>query len=133
VLRESDFLVIACPLAEDTRGLIGRERLALMKPSAVLVNVGRGPVVDEVALYDALARRRIAGAVLDVWYRYATLETPDVRPSHLPFHELDNVVMTPHCSGWTEGLIPRRFAVIIDNVERLRDGRPLRNPVHPAV
>jgi phosphoglycerate dehydrogenase-like enzyme len=131
VLRQSDFVVVACPLAEDTRGLIGGERLALMRPSAVLINVGRGPVIDEEALYDALARRRIARAVLDVWYRYATPEAPDLRPSRLPFHELDNVVMTPHCSGWTEGLIPRRFSVIVDNVERLRDGRTLRNQVRP--
>jgi phosphoglycerate dehydrogenase-like enzyme len=55
-----------------------------------------------------------------------------VRPSRHPFHELDNVIMTPHCSGWTEGLMERRFAVIADNIERLRDGRPLVNQVHPA-
>ena len=57
---------------------------------------------------------------------------PGVRPSRHPFHELDNVVMTPHCSGWTEGLMERRFAVIADNVERLQGGRPLINQVHPA-
>ncbi|MGH6942917.1 MAG: 2-hydroxyacid dehydrogenase [Geminicoccaceae bacterium] len=132
LLRASDFVVVACPLGEETRGLIGRERLALMRPDAVLINVARGPVVDEDALYEALRQRRIAGAVLDVWYRYARPGAPGLRPSRHPFHELDNVVMTPHCSGWTEGLIPRRFAVVADNIERLLDGRTLRNQVWPA-
>jgi phosphoglycerate dehydrogenase-like enzyme len=132
LLEAADFVVIACPLNDATRGLIGPSEFAHMKPEAVLINVARGPIVDEDALYDALKNRTIRGAVLDVWYRYPEPGETAVRPSRHPFHHLDNVVMTPHCSGWTEGLMARRFAVIIDNIERLRQGRPLMNQVHPA-
>jgi len=132
LLEASDFVVVACPLSEATRGMIGKAQLAQMKPDAVLINVARGPIVDEDALYEALAQRRIGGAVLDTWYRYPGPDDPNARPSRLPFHELDNVVMTPHCSGWTEGMMERRFAVIADNIERLQAGRPLLNQVHPS-
>jgi phosphoglycerate dehydrogenase-like enzyme len=131
LLEASDFVVVACPLSEATRGMIGKPQLARMKPDAVLINVARGPIVDEDALYEALAQRRIGGAVLDTWYRYPGPDDPHARPSRHAFHELDNVVMTPHCSGWTEGLMARRFAVIADNIERLRGDRPLLNQVHP--
>ena len=102
-----------------------------MKPGAVLINVARGALIDEQALFEALRERRIGGAALDTWYRYPSPEEPAVRPAERPFHELDNVVMTPHCSGWTEGLMARRFALIGDNLERLAAGRPLLNQVHP--
>ena len=131
LLAASDFVVVACPLSEATRGMIGSAEFARMKPGAVLINVARGPIVDEDALYRALSTRSIRGAVLDTWYRYPDPGDPTVRPSRHPFHELDNVVMTPHCSGWTEGLMERRFAVIADNIERLSDGRALLNQVHP--
>ena len=76
LLEAADFVVIACPLNEATRGLIGRSEFAHMKPEAVLINVARGPIVDEDALYEALANRTIRGAVLDVWYRYPEPGTP---------------------------------------------------------
>jgi phosphoglycerate dehydrogenase-like enzyme len=132
LLEASDFVVVACPLNDTTRSMIGPAEFARMRPEAVLINVARGPIVDEDALYQALLTRTIRGAVLDTWYRYPGPGDPDAPPSRHPFHELDNVVMTPHCSGWTEGLMERRFAVIADNIERLRDGRPLLNQVHPA-
>ena len=131
LLEAADFIVVACPLNEATRGMIGPAQFAEMRPEAVLINVARGPIVDENALYQALLTRTIRGAVLDTWYRYPGPGDPDAPPSRHPFHELDNVVMTPHCSGWTEGLMERRFAVIADNIERLRDGRALVNQVHP--
>ena len=131
LLEASDFVVVACPLNEATRGMIGQAELAHMKPDAVLINVARGPIVDEDALYRALSTRAIRGAVLDTWYRYPGPGDSGVQPSRHPFHELDKVVMTPHCSGWTEGLMERRFAVIADNIERLCDGRALLNQIHP--
>ena len=70
VLRRADYVVVAMPATADTRGTIGSRELALMKPIAFLINVARAEIVDEVALYDALAKRAIAGAALDVWYRY---------------------------------------------------------------
>ena len=130
-LGTADFVLVACPLSDRTRGLIGAAQLARMKPGAVLINVARGALVEEQALFDALRARRLGGAVLDTWYRYPSAAEPAARPASLPFHELDNVVMTPHCSGWTEGLMPRRFALIADNLERLQSGRPLLNQVHP--
>ena len=131
LLEASDFVVVACPLTAATQGLIGAAELARMRPDAVLINVARGPIVDEDALFAALRERRVGGAVLDTWYRYPSGGEPSVRPSRHPFHELANVVMTPHCSGWTEGLMTRRFAVIIGNLERLVAGQPLLNQVHP--
>jgi phosphoglycerate dehydrogenase-like enzyme len=131
LLASADFVLVACPLSKATRQLIGAAQLGRMRPGAVLINVARGAIVDEEALFEALRERRIGGAVLDTWYRYPSPAEPAVRPAGLPFHELDNVVMTPHCSGWTEGLLPRRFALIGDNLERLAAGRPLLNQVHP--
>ncbi|MGI9450567.1 MAG: 2-hydroxyacid dehydrogenase [Geminicoccaceae bacterium] len=128
----SDFILVACPLNAETRGLLGKRYIKAMKPSAVLINVARGPVVDEDVLYEALRSNKIGGAALDTWYHYPTAENQNVKPSKHPFETLDNVIMTPHCSGWTEGLIARRFAVIIDNIDRLADGRDLVNQVYPA-
>ena len=93
VLARADYLAITMPLTPETRGLLGARELALMKPSAVLVNPARAEIVDEDALYEALAARRIGGAALDVWYRYPSKPgaTP---PAHRPFHELSNVLMT---------------------------------------
>jgi phosphoglycerate dehydrogenase-like enzyme len=131
LLEASDFVVIACPLTAATQGLIGKAELARMRKDAVLINVARGPIVDEDALFTALRERTIGGAVLDTWYRYPGGGELSTRPSRHPFHELENVVMTPHCSGWTEGLMERRFAVIADNLERLAAGQPLVNQVDP--
>ena len=132
LLPEADFIAVCCPLSEETRGILGAAQFARMKPGAVVLNVGRGPVIDEDALWDALSKRRIAGAMIDTWYRYPEADNADVRPSKHPFHELDNIVMTPHLSGWSDGTQQRRWNVMIDNIERLLDGRPLRNVVKPA-
>jgi phosphoglycerate dehydrogenase-like enzyme len=102
LLKESDFVVLACSLNAHTRGLIGKDQFACMKSSAVLINVARGHVAEEQALYEALRGRTIRGATLDVWYNYPTPGGAPVMPSTHPFHELDNCVMTPHASGWTE-------------------------------
>lgn len=131
LLAHADTVLVACPLNDATRGLIGRAQLARMKRSAVLINVARGPIVQQQALYEALRDGVIGGAILDTWYRYPSPAEPAVVPADHPFHELPNVVMTPHLSGWTEGIMRRRFGVIIDNLERLEDGRPLRHQVHP--
>jgi phosphoglycerate dehydrogenase-like enzyme len=79
----------------------------MMKPTAVLINVARAEIVDEEALYRALAEKRLAGAARDVWYRYPTDAGPTL-PGRRPFHELANVLMTPHVSGWTEGMLEAR-------------------------
>lgn len=121
VLERADYLAITLALTPETRGLIGARELARMKPAAVLINVARGEVVDEDALYEALHRRAIAGAALDVWYRYPADAAP-VHPGHRPFHELPNVLMTPHVSGWTEGMMDARAGVIAENIHRTERG-----------
>jgi phosphoglycerate dehydrogenase-like enzyme len=131
LLRRSDHLAIALPLVPDTRGLIGEKQLALLKPSAILVNVARAQILDEDALYEALRARRIAGAALDVWYRYPAGPDPTF-PSRRPFHELPNVLMTPHVSGWTDGMLEARAALIADNIGRVARGECPRNRIVPA-
>jgi phosphoglycerate dehydrogenase-like enzyme len=122
-----DAVVITLPLTEDTRGLIGPRALAAMQPHAVLINVGRGPVVQEQALFDALRSRQIGGAVIDTWYQYPGSGNTKAAPSQLDFASLDNVLMTPHMSGWTHGTISRRQQTLAENIRRLADGRPLIN------
>ena len=133
LLRESDFVVIACPLTPTSRGMIGAEQLRLMKPTAYLINPSRGPIIDEAALYDTLKNRRIAGAALDAWWQYPPDITPTARGSTLPFHELENVTLTPHFSAWTEQMITRRYRRIAENLDRLYRGEPLERVVYHAV
>lgn len=124
-----DVVTLCLGLTPQTRGLIDARRLSLMKPEALLINVGRGPIVDEDALFAALRDRTIGGAALDTWYRYPTRGKPDVLPSRHPFHELPNVIMTPHCSAWTEGMARRRGADAARNIDRFVRGETLRNIV----
>lgn len=117
---EADVVVVTVPHSEQ---------FGVMKPDALLVNVARGPVVDEDALYTALAKRRIGGAALDVWWRYPDT-TGQGKPSTAPFADLPNLLMTPHISGVTEETFRRRAADIAGNINHLTDGHPLHNTVH---
>ena len=128
----ADFFVVSLPMNSETASIVGAKSFASMRASAVVMNVGRGPTIDERALYEALKERRIAGAIIDTWYRYPSADQPNVLPSALPFHELPNVVMTPHMSGWTCGTIRRRQLTIADNIGRRAEGRPCINVVRPA-
>ena len=95
----SDNVVVSLPLTESTQGIANAAALKSMRADAVIVNVGRGPVIDEVALYDALKTRRIGGAIIDTWYSYPSQAKRTCLPSTLPFHELTNLIMPPHMSG----------------------------------
>jgi phosphoglycerate dehydrogenase-like enzyme len=128
LLEGSDFLVVCCPLSTETRGLIGAAELARMRPAASLINVARGEVVDETALYEALRDRRIRSAAIDVWYQYPKDGAPRM-PSRFPFEKLDNVILTPHCSAWTERVVALRFRDIATNIDRLVAGEALVNLV----
>lgn len=128
-----DFLVASLPLTEETRGLLDASALSALPRHAVVVNVGRGPTIDEAAFYAALRDGRLAGAVIDTWYAYPGPGETGTMPSALPFHALPNVVMTPHMAGWTPGLMRRRLETIAGNIERLLAGRPLVNEVRAAV
>jgi phosphoglycerate dehydrogenase-like enzyme len=129
VIHDADFLLVATPLRAETRGLIGEVELAAMKPTAYVINPARGPILDEGALYRALRDRRIAGAALDTWWTYPRRDDDTPRPATYPFWELDNVLMTPHHSGATEGTARRRAAVLAENLDRLYRGEPLMNVV----
>ena len=114
------------PETAQTKNLFSKTVIKQIKKGAILLNYARGEVVDEDALYDALHRRVIAGAALDVWYRYPSGEEP-THPGHRPFHELPNVLMTPHVSGWTEGMLAARARLIADNIRRISRGEPPEN------
>ena len=132
LLAQSDFLVLSLPLESSTNGLIGREQFNKMKPNTFLINVARGALIDETALFEACRDRRIGGAAIDTWYRYPDPGQDECDPSHLPFRDLDNVIMTPHGSGWTQALLPRRCRLIAKNLDRLARGEPLVNVVRSA-
>lgn len=124
LLEESDFVLVTVPGGPATAGLIGEKQFSLMKRDAVLINVARGTVVDQRALYAALLERRIGGAVIDTWYRYpAPGETG--APAELPFGDLDNILMSPHAAGWTEEQEVRRIAAVTENLARFATDRPL--------
>ena len=115
----ADFVVVAIPAASGTIDLIGASEFELMKPSAFIINVGRGAVINEVALYQALQTKMIAGAGLDLWYQYPAMDE-DRQPARLPFHALDNVIMTPHKP--TAETMAYRWKAIADNVARFSRG-----------
>ncbi len=127
LVASSDYLVLTCALNDETRGLIGTEEFALMRDDATLVNVARGGVADEDALFAALKNKTIRGAILDVWYVYPkgyppNPETGGGAPSKHDFASLDNVIMTPHCSANTEGSDIRRYLGIATNLDLVATG-----------
>jgi phosphoglycerate dehydrogenase-like enzyme len=133
LLAVSDYVVVSCPLSTATHGMIGEEQFGMMKPNAYLVNVSRGRIIQERALYEALRDKRIAGAAIDVWYRYPEAGSPGpCSPSAYPFYELDNVIMTPHISCCTEETAEARWRDIAFNIDQLDVGGPLRNEVRHA-
>ena len=131
VLTQADFVLLALPLDQGTKSIIDAKRLARMKSDGVIINVARGALIDEEALFLACRERRIGGAIIDTWYRYPKPDDPRGDPSAFPFRDLDNVIMTPHASAWSDGLLPRRNRIIAENLDRLASGEPLLNVVHP--
>ena len=131
-MASADAVVVSLPLTDSTRSLVNREALNAMRANAVLINVGRGPVVDEQALYEVLKARQIGGAVIDTWYQYPTPTQAECAPSQYDFASLDNVLMTPHMSGWTQGTVRRRQETLADNITRLSQGRALINVLKAA-
>jgi phosphoglycerate dehydrogenase-like enzyme len=119
MLKQSDYVVLAAPLIAATQGLINAERLAAMKSEACLINVGRGPQVDESALITALRTRRIAGAALDVFER-------EPLPAESPLWNVDNLLITPHTAGLTEELWHRHYELFSDNLRHYLARQPLR-------
>jgi phosphoglycerate dehydrogenase-like enzyme len=119
LLRQSDYVVVAAPLIGATQGLMNAARLSAMKPSAYLINVGRGPQVDDTALVEALRKRQITGAALDVFER-------EPLPPESPLWAAENLLITPHTAGLTEKLWHRHYELFSDNLRRYLAGNPLR-------
>lgn len=126
LMVQSDFVVVTCLLNEETRHLINARQLGYMKPSAYLINVARGPVVDEKALYEALSEKRIAGAGLDVFEEEPT-------PAHNPILQLDNVIVSPHALCWTDELFANIARTAIGAVLAVHAGKKPQFVVDPAV
>lgn len=123
ILRESDYVVLAAALTDDTRALLGPSQLALMRPTAWLINIARGAQIDELALIDALKSDRLAGACLDVFAK-------EPLPADSPLWDMPNVHIAPHnSSGWSEGLRARQKALFLDNLKRFVDGETLEGVV----
>ncbi len=126
LMKRADFVSIHCPLTDQTRGLIGQKELALMKPTAYLINTARGPIVDEAALYQALKHNRIAGAAIDCF------ATEPVTAPH-PFAELDNVLLAPHSIAWTDELFRDIGRAVCQGMVALSLGRKPRGVVNTEV
>jgi phosphoglycerate dehydrogenase-like enzyme len=122
VLARSDYVVLSAPLTPETRGFIGEAELRAMKPDAILINVGRGPLVDEAALIAALREKRIGGAALDVFDH-------EPLPAGHPYFALDNLLLSAHSADHTPDWQQRAMQLFLDNFERYRQGEPLRNVV----
>jgi phosphoglycerate dehydrogenase-like enzyme len=125
VLPMADFVVLSLPLTHQSLGMIGEKQLHLMKPAAILVNISRGPIIQEGKLVQALQEGWIAGAGLD------TFEKEPLAPES-PLWSLDNVVLTPHSAGVTPDHFERGLAIFMDNLKRYRTGQPLTNVVDKA-
>jgi phosphoglycerate dehydrogenase-like enzyme len=125
LLSESDYVVLAVPLTEESRHLIGEAELSAMKRSAVIVNIARGAVIDQAALIRAVKNGVIGGAALDV-------TDPEPLPPESELWTLDNIMITPHISGGTPRYMDRAIELFCDNLRRYLAGEPLRNVVDPA-
>jgi phosphoglycerate dehydrogenase-like enzyme len=121
-LGRCDFVVLSAPLTAETYHIIDTAALAAMKPTAYLVNIARGNLVDEPALIEALRQNRLAGAALDVFAR-------EPLPDDSPLWQLDNVILTPHIAGITPNYERRAAAIFADNIRRFVAGQPLKNKV----
>jgi len=122
MISRCDYVVVAAPLTSETRGMIGEPEFVAMKPTAVVINVGRGPVIDEAALAGALSNGRIKGAALDVFDH-------EPLPQGHPFYKLENVLLSPHCADHTLDWLDNAMRFFIEQFERRRKGKPLLNVV----
>jgi phosphoglycerate dehydrogenase-like enzyme len=126
LMGRSDYVVVAAPLTPGTRGLVGAAAIAAMKPTGVLINVGRGAVVDEAALIGALHNREIRGAALDVFDQ-------EPLPAGHPFYAMENLLLSPHCADHTPTWIDDAMHFFVRNLEHFERGEPLENVVEKTL
>ncbi len=131
LLPAADVLLVALPLTEETEGLIGEAELDLMPAGGILVNIGRGPVVQQEALYNALKSGHLRAAGSDVWYNYpkSTRDSKNTPPADYPFGELDNFVLSPHRGGMVEEVDDQRAEALARLLNAANRGHPIPNKV----
>lgn len=122
MVAQCDYLVVTAPLTPETRGMIGAREFAAMKRDAVVINIGRGPVIDEPAMIQALTENRIRGAALDVF-------TTEPLPAGHPFYRMENVLLSPHSADHTEQWLTRAMQFFLDQFDRFSEGGVLMNVV----
>ncbi len=129
LVSSADFVILALPLTSRTKGLVNAEFFSFMRPSSILVNVSRGPIIDEAALYDALVNHKIKAAAIDVWWEYpSAAEVTSTPPSQrFPFHELDNIIVTPHRAAYSENTLMDQVDFIVENIRRFATGSSPHN------
>lgn len=118
LVARSDYVVLSAPITPATKGMISCDQLARMKPDGCLINVGRGPLIDEAALFQALSGEKIGGAALDVFDK-------EPLPSDSPLWDLDNLLITPHTAGMSDKMWERHYALFSENLSRYLSGQPL--------
>ncbi|MBN2770556.1 MAG: hypothetical protein JXR90_07665 [Spirochaetes bacterium] len=128
-LKIADIVFVTVPFTEKTKDLINETKISLLKPSSYLINISRGSIVNEKALFEALKNKIIAGAGIDVWYNYPKDSNPTHPSSNYPFYELPNIVMSPHRAGFIKGELPH-LDDATENIIRLHQGRELINKIN---
>ncbi|MBD3405829.1 MAG: hypothetical protein GF411_06830 [Candidatus Lokiarchaeota archaeon] len=128
-LEEADFVILSLPLTKETRNLVDTDFISKMKSSSILINISRGGIVDESALYKALDSGAIFGAGIDVWWEYPSKRGGTAYPSNTPFHELDSVVMSPHRAAYSENIQEDQIRFVAENVLRFIKGESPHNIV----
>ena len=131
LLPNTDILILAVPLTQETESLIGEEELSLLPDLAILVNISRGIVVDQEALYEALKERRLFAAGMDVWYNYPAdrQSRSETFPGDFPFHKLDNLVFSPHRAGLVRETETLRMRALADLLNAAARNQQLQNEV----
>jgi len=132
VIKESNFIVVAVPLTQETKGLIGKKELKLMK-GKYLINISRGVVIDEEALFKSLKEGNLTGAAIDTWYQYPSSKQREVLPSKYDFNKLDNVVMSPHTAGYTDRALEKNIKSVFDNIVKIYYGEEPENQIDPEL
>jgi len=132
VINESDFIVVVVPLTKETSGLIGKKELMLMR-GKYLINIARGVVIDEEALFKSLKEHHLAGAAIDTWYQYPSLEQREVLPSKYDFDKLENVVLSPHTAGYTDRALEENIKSVFDNIVKIYYGEEPESRIDPEL
>jgi len=132
VIKKSDFIVVTVPLTRETKGLIGKKELKLMK-GKYLINISRGVVIDEKALFKSLKEGNLAGAAIDTWYQYPSFKQKEISPSKYDFHKLDNIIMSPHTAGYTDKALEENIKFVFDNIVKIYYGEEPENRIDPEL